>query len=99
MPPMPSGRGPQGGRFVLLRKLGDQAFRGQSRPEIEAALERAAGDLLRVNHTGFDEVFEFARGNVVTFVALALLDAVNDDAAFDTSVRGQGAAAELPRRA
>ena len=44
-----------------------------SRPAmLRCVLQRAAGDFLRVNNAGFHEVFVFAGGDVVAFVALAL---------------------------
>ena len=58
-----------------------------------------ARDLLRVNDAGFHEVFVFARGDVVTFVALALLDGFDDDAAFDAGVRARAHGAVIRRRA
>ena len=58
---------------------------------LAAFCKRAARDFLRVNHAGFHEVFVFAGGDVVTFVALALLDFLHDDAAFYAGVRGERA--------
>ncbi len=63
-----------------------------SRPAMRRrVLQRGAGDLLRVHDAGLDEVFVFAGGDVVAFVALALLDFLDDDAAFHAGVVGQRA--------
>src|SRR5579863_10267311 len=52
-------------RFFLFRQLGDQALGGeQQTSDGSRVLERAAGDLLGINHTGLHEVFVFVGGNV-----------------------------------
>ena len=52
-----------------------------------------------IHDAGFDEVFVFAGGDVVAFVAFGFLDGLDDDAAFDTRVLRRASEAELPRRA
>src|SRR5579863_6198483 len=81
-----------GRRLFLFGEVGDEAFGGEEQTgDGGRVLQRAAGDLLGINHTGLDEVFVLARGHVVAFVALGLLDLVHDDAAFFTGVRGERA--------
>ena len=78
------------GRGFLLLHFGDQALGGEEQAgDRGRVLQRGTGDLLRVHHTGLDEVFVFARGDVVAFVALALLDFLHDEGAFDAGVRGE----------
>ena len=97
MPPPPGGIG---GRLFLLRNFGDQAFgRQQQTGDGSRVLQRGAGDLLRVHHAGFDEVFVFAGGDVVAFVAFALLDFLHDDRAFDAGVGSQRAESGIRWRA
>jgi len=80
------------GRLFLLRNLGDETFsREQQTGDGRRILQRGAGDLLGINHAGLHEVFVIARADVLTFVALALLDLVHDDRAFFTGVRGERA--------
>jgi hypothetical protein len=58
-------------------------------------LEGAAGELRGVNHAAGDEVFEYACSYVVTNVAGAVLDFLDDQSAFDSGVSGQGATGSL----
>jgi hypothetical protein len=77
-------------RLFLLGQLGDHALGGEQQTRDGAGvLERGAGDLFRVHHAGFHEVFHRAGRDVVTFVALGLLDGLDDHAAFDPGVRGE----------
>src|ERR1051325_8391877 len=79
-------------RFFLLRHFGDQALgRQQQRCDRRRVLQRCARHFLRIDDAGLHEVNVFARGNVVTFVAFAALDFLDDDRAFDARVRGQRA--------
>src|SRR5450756_2084198 len=76
--------------LFLFRSVGDEAFgREQQARDGRRVLQGRARDFLRVNHAGFHEVFIFARGDVVTFVALALLDFLHDERAFDSGIRGE----------
>src|SRR6185436_11283382 len=69
--------------LFLLRNLGDEAFgRQQQASNRGGVLQRGAGDLFRVHHAGLDEVLVFARRDIVTVVALAPLDFLNDHRAF-----------------
>src|SRR6266550_6684951 len=78
--------------LFLLRNLGDETFRGQEQAcDGCGILERGAGDLLRIHHAGFHEVFKFAGRDVVAFVALAFLDFFDNHRAFDAGVVGQRA--------
>ena len=52
-----------------------------------------------INHAGLDEVFVFAGGDVVTFVAFAAFDFLHDDRAFDAGVGGEGAERAIRWRA
>ena len=61
-------------------------------------LQRAAGDLRRVDDAGFDEVVVFAGGDVVAFVAFALLDFLHDERAFQAGVVGERAERLFDRR-
>ena len=62
-------------RLVLLRQLGDDALgREEQAGDGSRVLQRAAGHLGRVDDAGLDEVLVFAGGDVVAFVAFALLD-------------------------
>src|SRR5205085_7855933 len=45
-------------------------------------LQRAPGHLRRIDDAGFHQVFVFARGDVIAFVAFALLDFLDDERAF-----------------
>ena len=75
--------------LVFLRQFGDDGFGGEQQARDRGCiLQRAAGDLGRVDYAGFDEVFVFARGDVVTFVAFALLTP-DDERAFVTRVVGE----------
>src|ERR1039457_4024189 len=86
------------GLLVLLRKLADEAFRGQEQAGDRCGvLQSGAGDLLGVHHAGFDEVFVGVVRYVVAFVALALLDFFDDNGAFLAGVVGECACRELDR--
>src|SRR6266487_511068 len=79
-------------RLFLLRNLGDETLRGQEQARDGCGiLERGAGDLFRIHHAGFHEVFKFAGRHVVAFVALAFLDFFDNHRAFDAGVVGQRA--------
>src|ERR1051325_9441341 len=80
-----------GGSFLfLLRHFGDEAFgREQQTGDRSRVLQRSTGDLLRINHASFPEVFVFTRRDVVTVVALALLHFLDHDAAFHAAVVGE----------
>ena len=54
-------------------------------------LQRAAGHLGRIDDAGFHEVFVFAGGDVVAFVAFALLHFLHDERAFLAGVIGERA--------
>src|SRR5262249_15129089 len=65
--------------LLLLRDFGDETFgRQQEAGDRSCVLQRGAGDLLGIHHAGFDEVFVFASGDVVSVIPLALLDFLND---------------------
>ena len=91
MPPMPPIPPPGiGGVFFLLRELGDDGFGGEQQAgDRRGVLQRAAGHLGRIDDAGFDQVFVFAGGDVVTFVAFALLDFLHDERAFLARVIGE----------
>ena len=77
-------------RFFLLGQLGDQRFGGEQQAgDGRGVLQRGAGDLRRIDDAGLHEVFVFAGGDVVAFVALALLDFLHDEGAFLAGVVGQ----------
>src|SRR5439155_12824069 len=54
-------------------------------------LQRGAGDFLWIDYARLHQVFVLPGGNVVTFVALAALDFLHHDRAFDTGVVRQRA--------
>ena len=61
--------------FSFSGSLGDHRFGGQEQAgDGRGVLERAAGHLGGIDDAGLDEVFVLAGGDVVAFVALALLD-------------------------
>ena len=76
MPPMPPPQAIGGNRHLFpFRDLGDEGFGGEEQAgDRRGVLQRAACHLGRVDHAGFDEVFVFAGGDVVAFVAFAFLD-------------------------
>jgi len=80
--------------LVLLRQLGHDAFgREEQAADGGRVLQRGAGHLGRVDDAGLDQVGIFAGRDVVTLVALAVLDLVDDDGAFSARVldeRAQG---------
>ena len=60
--------------FFLFRNLGDECFGGEQQArDRRGVLQRAARDLGRIDDTGFHQVGVFAGGDVVAFVAFALL--------------------------
>src|ERR1035437_3095158 len=76
--------------LFFFRRVGDETFgREQQSRDGRRVLQRRARDFLRVNHAGLYEVFVFAGGDVVTFVAFALLDFLHDERAFDSGIRGE----------
>jgi len=76
--------------FLLLRDLGDHGLgREQQARDGGGVLQGGTGHLLRIDDAGLDQVFVFAGGDVVAFIALAALDFLNDQAAFDAGVAGQ----------
>src|SRR5204863_7027730 len=78
--------------FFLLRSLGDDGFGGEEEAgDGRGVLERAAGDLGRVDDAGLDEVFIDAGRDVAAFGALALLDFLDDERAFIAGIVGEGA--------
>src|SRR5512146_2534323 len=67
------GAGRHRGRNCLARRLGDRRFGGEHhRGRANRVLQRRAHDLGRIDHTGFDQVFEFPAGGIEAEVALAL---------------------------
>ena len=76
--------------LFLLRNFGDEAFGGQEQTGNRGRiLQRGAGDLLGINHTGLDEVFVFAAADVEPFVAFALSDFLHNHGAFVATVRSE----------
>ena len=87
-------------RFLFLRDVGDEALGGEEKTaDGRGVLESAAGHLGRIHDTGLDEVHVFAGGDVVAFVAFALLDFGHDERAFHTRVRGELAEGGFDRTA
>src|SRR5713101_1102393 len=84
------------GRFFLLRHFGDEALGGQEQTGDGCrVLQCGAGHFLRVHDAGFNEVFVFAGGDVVTLVAFALLDFLHHERAFHAGIGGQCANRKL----
>src|SRR4051812_19002412 len=76
--------------FLLFRSFGDDGFSGeQETRDGSGVLQRATGHLRRIDDAGFDQVFVLARGDVITFVAFALLHFLDDERAFLARVIGQ----------
>src|SRR5204862_6349699 len=76
--------------FFLFRNLGDQCFGGEQQArDRRCVLQRAARDLCRIDDAGLHQIGVFAAGNVVTFVAFALLDFLDNERAFCASVIGK----------
>src|SRR5690606_797159 len=73
--------------FVLLRRFGDHRFRGDHQAgDRGRVLQRGAGDLGWIQDAEFDHVAVFAGGRVVTVVALAFGDLVEDHARLFTGI-------------
>ena len=82
--------------LFLLRNFGDQGFgRQHQRRNRRRILQRRTGHLLRIDDTGLDEVFVFARGDIVAIVALAALHLLNNQRAVHAGVRSQSAQREF----
>src|SRR5438874_7251343 len=76
--------------FFLFRNLRDQCFGGEQQArDGRCVLQRAARDLGRIDDTGLHQVGVFVVGNVVAFVAFALLDFLNNKRAFAARVVGK----------
>src|SRR5438094_6392311 len=76
--------------FFLFRNLRDQCFGGEQQSrDGRCVLQRAARDLGRIDDTGLHQVGVLAGGNVVTFVAFALLYYLDNERAFCASVIGK----------
>src|SRR5205807_7333026 len=68
--------------FFLLRNLRDQCFGGEQQArDRRCVLQRAARDLGWIDDSGLHQVGVFAGGNVVTFVAFALFDFLDNERA------------------
>src|SRR5687767_115018 len=69
--------------LFLFRHFGDDGFgREQETGDRSGVLQRAPRHLGRIDDAGFHQVFVFARGHVVAFVAFALLHFLDDERAF-----------------
>ena len=76
------------GLRLVLRALGDEALRREHEArDGGGVLERRADDLHRVDDALREEVAVLVGRGVVAEVALALLDLVDDDRAFEAGVR------------
>src|SRR5439155_2075752 len=80
--------------FFLFRNLRDQCFGGEQQArDGRGILQRRARDLGWVDDPGLHQIGVFISGNVVAFVAFALLHFLDDERAFAARVVG-----ELTRR-
>ena len=76
--------------FFLFRNLRDQCFGGEQQArDGRGVLQRAARDLGWIDNAGLHQVGVFAGGNVVAFVAFALLHFLDNERAFLARVVGQ----------
>src|SRR6185503_17414275 len=66
-------------RLFLLRRFGDQALSGQQQTgNRRCVLQRCARDFLGIHYAGLDQVFINTGSDVITVVAFAPLDFLND---------------------
>ena len=73
--------------ILLLRQLGDHALGGQKQTgDRSGVLQRAAGNLGRIQHANLHEVFVLAGCDIVTGSALGVLHVFNDQSGFQTGV-------------
>src|SRR5271165_165076 len=86
------GGGRGGGRVGLLGLVGHQGLgREQQRGDRRRVLQRRAGDLGRVDHTGLDKVLDLAAQGVEAVVALGRLDLAHKHRPFEPGVEGDPA--------
>src|SRR5262245_5183239 len=76
--------------FFLFRNFRDQCFGGEQQArDGRCVLQRAARDLGWIDDTGLHQVGVLLGGNIVTFVAFALLDFLDNERAFRACVIGK----------
>ena len=87
-------------RFFLFRNFRDEAFRGEEESgDGGSVLQSGARDLLRVDDALFEHVDVFAGCRVEALVAILGEDFLDDNAAFVTAVRRDGAEGFFDRAA
>src|SRR5439155_21396035 len=78
--------------FFLFRHFSDEGLSSQEQSsDGSCILECSARDFLGVHNTGFHQVLISVGGNVVAFIAFALLDFLHDDRAFYAGILSQRA--------
>src|SRR5437867_6089151 len=78
--------------FFLFGHFSDESLSSQEQSsDGSCVLKRRASDFLGVHDTRFDQVLISVGGNVVAFIAFALLDFLHDDRAFHASILSQSA--------
>src|SRR5258708_1910257 len=77
-------------RFLLLRHFRDHALGGEEEASDRGRiLQSGAGNLGRVNHASFDEIFVLTGRDVVTIVTLAAQDFLNNNGTFDARIEAE----------
>ena len=76
-----------GGGFFFLRNVGDHAIRGQKKTSNRTCvLQGGAGDLGRIDYTGFDQVLVLVGRHVVAHGSFGLQNLLDNQGTFDTGV-------------